>query len=171
MAPDGFNPSNGSIAKQIIAIRDRWHTKNHPFFQAMTDGSLDLGALGIYMANHFQFVALAQPAFGLLYYRAPQDVRDTLVENLAEEQGLAAIPGEGHEAHNHNDMIFRFCEAAGIDEEAVRSTKMTASWPTMASNTMHRRLDSSSSTPKPTLSTVNARLSCARNTWITKRTK
>ena len=128
MAPDGFNPSNGSIAKQIIAIRDRWHTKNHPFFQAMTDGSLDLQALGIYMANHFQFVAHAQPAFGLLYYRAPQDVRDTLVENLAEEQGLAAIPGEGHEAHNHNDMIFRFCEAAGIDEEAVRSTKMSASW-------------------------------------------
>ena len=128
MVPDGFNPSNGSIAKQIIAIRDRWHTKNHPFFQAMTDGSLDLRALGIYMANHFQFVAHAQPAFGLLYYRAPQDVRDTLVENLAEEQGLAAIPGEGHEAHNHNDMIFRFCEAAGIDEEAVRSTKMSASW-------------------------------------------
>ena len=128
MAPDGFNPSNGSIANQIIAIRDRWHTKNHPFFQAMTDGSLDLRALGIYMANHFQFVAHAQPAFGLLYYRAPQDVRDTLVENLAEEQGLAAIPGEGHEAHNHNDMIFRFCEAAGIDEEAVRSTKMSASW-------------------------------------------
>ena len=128
MVPDGFNPSNGSIAKQIIAIRDRWHTKNHPFFQAMTDGSLDLQALGIYMANHFQFVAHAQPAFGLLYYRAPQDVRDTLVENLAEEQGLAAIPGEGHEAHNHNDMIFRFCEAAGIDEEAVRSTKMSASW-------------------------------------------
>ena len=128
MAPDGFNPSNGSIAKQIIAIRDRWHTKNHPFFQAMTDGSLDLRALGIYMANHFQFVAHAQPAFGLLYYRAPQDVRDTLVENLAEEQGLAAIPVEGHEAHNHNDMIFRFCEAAGFDEEAVRSTKMSASW-------------------------------------------
>ena len=128
MAPDGVNPSNGSIAKKIIAIRDRWHTKNHPFFQAMTDGSLDLRALGIYMANHFQFVAHAQPAFGLLYYRAPQDVRDTLVENLAEEQGLAAIPGEGHEAHNHNDMIFRFCEAAGIDEEAVRSTKMSASW-------------------------------------------
>ena len=128
MAPDDSNPSNGPIAKQIIAIRDRWHTKNHPFFQAMTDGSLDLRALGIYMANHFQFVAHAQPAFGLLYYRAPQDVRDTLVENLAEEQGLAAIPGEGHEAHNHNDMIFRFCEAAGIKEEAVRSTKMSASW-------------------------------------------
>ena len=128
MAPDASNPGNGTIAKEIIAIRDRWHTKHHPFFQAMTAGSLDIRALGIYMANHFQFVAHAQPAFGLLYYRAPQDVRDSLIENLAEEQGLAAIPGEGHEAHNHNDMIFRFCAAAGIDEQAVRSTQMSASW-------------------------------------------
>ncbi len=128
MAPDGSRTGEGPIAKQINAIRDRWHTKNHPFFQAMTDGSLDLRALGIYMANHFQFVSHAQPAFGLLYYRAPQDVRDALVENMAEEQGLAAIPGEGHEAHNHNEMIFRFCAAAGLDEDAVRSTRMSSAW-------------------------------------------
>ncbi len=128
MAPDGSRPGDGSIAQQINAIRDRWHTKKHPFFQAMTDGSLDLRVLGIYMANHFQFVSLAQPAFGLMYYRAPQDVRDALVENMAEEQGLKAIPGEGHEAHNHNEMIFRFCAAAGLNEDAVRSTRMSAAW-------------------------------------------
>jgi len=128
MAPDGSRIGEGPIAKQINAIRDRWHTKNHPFFQAMTDGSLDLRALGIYMANHFQFVAQALPAFGLMYYRAPQDVRDSLVENMAEEQGLAAIPVEGHVPHNHNDMIFRFCAAAGISEDEVRATRMSPSW-------------------------------------------
>ena len=128
MAPDGSRPGDVSIAQQINAIRDRWHTKKHPFFQAMTDGSLDLRVLGIYMANHFQFVSLAQPAFGLMYYRAPQDVRDALVENMAEEQGLKAIPGEGHEANNHNEMIFRFCAAAGLNEDAVRSTRMSAAW-------------------------------------------
>ena len=128
MAPDGSQPGDGSIALRINAIRDQWHTKNHPFFQAMTDGSLDLRALGIYMVNHFQFVSLALPAFGLMYYRAPQDVRDALVENMAEEQGLMAIPGEGHEAHDHTEMIFRFCAAAGLDEDAVRSTRMSAAW-------------------------------------------
>ena len=128
MAPDGSRLDNGSIADQIVAIRDRWHTKNHPFFQAMTDGSLDLRALGVYMANHFQFVSHALPSFGLMYYRAPKDVRDSLVENMAEEQGLMAIPGEGHEAHDHNEMIFCFCAAAGLDEDAVRSTKMSPAW-------------------------------------------
>jgi pyrroloquinoline quinone (PQQ) biosynthesis protein C len=128
MAPDGSRLGNGSIADQIVAIRDRWHTKKHPFFQAMTDGSLDLRALGVYMANHFQFVSHALPAFGLMYYRAPKDVRDSLVENMAEEQGLMAIPGEGHEAHDHNEMIFCFCAAAGLDADAVRSTKMSPAW-------------------------------------------
>ena len=128
MAPDGSRLSNGSIPDQIVAIRDRWHTKKHPFFQAMTDGSLNLRALGIYMANHFQFVSHALPAFGLMYYRAPKDVRDSLVENMAEEQGLMAIAGEGHEAHDHNEMIFRFCAAAGLDADAVRSTRMSPAW-------------------------------------------
>ena len=128
MAPDGSGPGDGSIAERINAIRDLWHTKNHPFFQAMTDGSLELRALGIYMANHFQFVAQALPAFGLMYYRAPQDVRDALVENMAEEQGLMALPGEGHEPHDHSEMIFRFCAAAGLDEDVVRSTRMSAAW-------------------------------------------
>ncbi len=128
MAPDSSPAGDGSVVERIIAIRDRWHTKNHPFFQAMTDGSLELRALGLYMANHYQFVSYALPAFGLMYYRAPTDVRDSLVENMAEEQGLIAIPGEGHEAHDHNEMIFRFCAAAGLDEDTVRSTRMSAAW-------------------------------------------
>ncbi len=35
-----------NIAGEIVAIRDRWHTKNHPFFRKMLDGSLELRALG-----------------------------------------------------------------------------------------------------------------------------
>jgi pyrroloquinoline quinone (PQQ) biosynthesis protein C len=128
MALDSSRSRGGSVVDQIVAIREEWHTKKHPFFQAMTDGSLDLRALGIYMANHFQFVAQALPAFGLMYYRAPQDVRDSLVENMAEEQGLTAIPVEGHEPHNHNEMIFRFCAAAGLSEEEVRATRMSPIW-------------------------------------------
>ncbi len=43
---------NKSIANDIIAIRDKWHTKNHTFFQKMLDGSLALYPLGVYMASH-----------------------------------------------------------------------------------------------------------------------
>ena len=34
------------IGEAIVALREKWHTKNHPFFQKMTDGSLDLRPLG-----------------------------------------------------------------------------------------------------------------------------
>jgi pyrroloquinoline quinone (PQQ) biosynthesis protein C len=118
----------GSIANHINDLRDEWHTKNHPFFQAMLDGSLDLKALGIYMGYHYKFVACAQPAFGLMYYRAPLDVREALVENLAEEHGMRAIPGEGHQPHDHNEMIFRFCRAAGLSDDQVRNTPMSPVW-------------------------------------------
>lgn len=118
----------GPVGARINEIRDQWHTKKHPFFQAMLDGSLDLKALGIYMAAHFHFVQMAQPAFGLLYYRAPHDVQLSLLDNLAEEEGMSAIPGEGHEPHNHNDMIFRFCAAAGLSEDEVRGYRMSPAW-------------------------------------------
>lgn len=128
MAPEGTTDFKGSIGEAINRLRDRWHTKQHPFFQKMLDGSLELRALGIYMAKHFKFVAMAQPAFGLLYYRAPHDVQLSLIENIAEEEGMKAIPGEGHEPHNHNEMIFRFCAAAGLSEDDVRGMEMTPAW-------------------------------------------
>lgn len=120
--------TTGSIGEAIVALRELWHTKKHPFFRKMTDGSLELRALGIYMANHFQFVSRALPSFGLMYYRAPMDVRESLVENLAEEHGLMAIPGEGHVAHDHNRMITDFCTAAGLDWNEVKNLKPSPVW-------------------------------------------
>ena len=128
MAPEGSTKIDGSIGAKINQLREDWHTKKHPFFLKMLDGSLPLRPLGVYMANHFQFVQRAQPSFGLLYYRAPHDVQLALIENLAEEEGLAAIPGEDHEPHNHNELIFSFCRAAGLSEDEVRDTKMQAAW-------------------------------------------
>ena len=128
MAPEGSTGIVGPIGARINGLREDWHTKKHPFFRKMLDGSLPLRPLGIYMANHFQFVQRAQPSFGLLYYRAPHDVQLSLIENLAEEEGLVAIPGEDHEPHNHNELIFAFCRAAGIDEDEVRNTRMPPAW-------------------------------------------
>lgn len=118
------------IVDEIVAIRERWHTKRHPFFQAFADGKLPLRAMGLYMAMHWQFVQRALASFGLVYARhyAHEDVRKMLVENLAEEEGLRAIPREGHEPHDHSELIFRFCRAAGLSEAEVRATRMTPAW-------------------------------------------
>lgn len=126
MAANG-TPDQASMGEAIVALRDRWHTMKHPFFHKMTDGSLELHALGVYMANHHQFVEKALRSFGMLYYRAPQDVRESLVENMAEEHGLMAMRG-AEEGHDHDRMIFDFCAAAGLPEQEVRDLKPSAIW-------------------------------------------
>ena len=115
----------------VLAIRERWHTKKHPFFQAFAEGKLPIRAMGVYKAMHWHFVQRAIASFGVLFartYAGYEDVRKMIVENIAEEEGLKAIPREGHQPHDHNELIFRFCKAAGLSETEVRSTKMTPAW-------------------------------------------
>ena len=122
--------SSAPIVERVNAIRDRWHTKRHPFFREFSEGRLPLKALGRYQALHFHFVSYALPSFGLFYARAYkfQDVRKMMAENLAEEEGLKAIPQEGHKPHDHNELMFRFCRAAGLSEAEVRNMRMTPAW-------------------------------------------
>src|SRR5207237_10419833 len=88
-----------AIARKIIAIRDKWHTKSHPFFQEFGKGRLPLRAMGLYMAQHYRFVEIVLPAFGHLLARAPDDVRRSLIENLAGEAGWQATRRGGPVAH------------------------------------------------------------------------
>ena len=124
---------NGDLApvtERILAIRERWHTKRHPFFLAFGEGKLPLRALGRYQALHYHFVSRALASFGLLYARGYhcEDVRKMIAENIAEEEGLKAIPEPGHEPHDHNELILRFCRAAGLSDDEVRNTKMPPAW-------------------------------------------
>jgi len=57
-----------------------------------------------------------------------EDVRKMMAENLAEEEGLKAIPQGGHEPHDHTELILRFCRAAGLSDEEVRNMKMPPAW-------------------------------------------
>lgn len=118
------------VAERIIAIRDRWHTKQHPFFRVFAEGKLPLKALGRYQALHFHYVSMALPSFGLLYARAYHiaEIRKMVAENVAEEEGLKAIPRPGHEPHDHNELIFRFCRAAGLSDAEVRTMPMPPAW-------------------------------------------
>jgi pyrroloquinoline-quinone synthase len=119
-----------AIIDDIVAIRERWHTKRHPFFQAFAEGKLPLRAMGVYKAMHWQFVQRAVASFGIVYARnfALADVRKMIAENISEEEGLKAIPREGHVPHDHSELIFRFCRVAGLSESEVRNMKMTPAW-------------------------------------------
>jgi pyrroloquinoline-quinone synthase len=118
------------ITEQVIAIRDRWHTKKHPFFRAFGEGKLPLKAMGHYQALHYHYVCRALPSFGIFYARAYHldDVRKMMAENLAEEEGFKAISQPGHEPHDHTELMFRFCRATGLSDEEVRNMHMTPAW-------------------------------------------
>ena len=119
-----------AIINDIVGIRERWHTKHHPFFRAFGEGTLPLRALGVYMALHGKFVRHALASFGIVYARTMQyqDIRKAVAENIAEEEGFKAIPREGHIPHDHNELIVRFCKAAGLTEAEIASVKMTPAW-------------------------------------------
>jgi thiaminase len=76
-----------SIVDEIVAIRERWHTKRHPFFQLLADGKLPLRALGVYMALHGKFVQQALASFGIVY------ARTIAHEDFSGEWSAAASPG------------------------------------------------------------------------------
>ena len=120
-----------TVIDDVLAIRERWHTKNHPFFQAFGEGKLPLRAMGVYKAMHWHFVQRAIASFGILFartYAAHEDVRKMIAENIAEEEGFKAIPRAGHRPHDHSELIFRFCKAAGLSEAEVRGMTMTPAW-------------------------------------------
>ena len=87
MTREGNATSSGDIIDDIVSIRDRWHTKRHPMFRELAQGDLELRVLGIYMAQHGNFVKFAYQAFAAMVVRASSDVQAMMIENLAEEQG------------------------------------------------------------------------------------
>jgi pyrroloquinoline quinone (PQQ) biosynthesis protein C len=128
MKGNGATARERGVANRIVAIREKWHTKKHPFFRSFGAGKLPLRAMGVYMAQHYQFVTLVLPAFGHLLAKAPADVRLSVIENLAEEAGLAAIAREGHVPHDHMEDIFAFTRAAGLKDKEVRNLERTPAW-------------------------------------------
>ncbi len=115
-------------AEGVVAIREAWHTKNHPFYLEFHSGKIGLEPMGRLMAQHYQHVKRVLPSFGVIYYKSPPAARSFILDNLAEEEGLLAGPGEGREAHNHMELIFRFCRAAGMSDEDVEATEQLPAW-------------------------------------------
>ena len=122
------NSIGQAAADEIIAVRETWHTKNHPFFVDFSEGKIGLEPLAALMAQHYHHVERALPALGLAIYKSTGAARSFLIENLAEEEGLLAGETEGRHAVNHQDIIIRFCEAAGMSREDVLNTEVLPAW-------------------------------------------
>ena len=75
--------SPGAI-DDILAIRERWHTKKHPFFPAFAEGKLPLRAMGVYKAMHWHFVQRAIASFGVLFAQHVRGLRGRAQDDRRE---------------------------------------------------------------------------------------
>jgi pyrroloquinoline quinone (PQQ) biosynthesis protein C len=57
-----------------IAPRNRYHTKQHPFFERWVAGGLTKLQMGRYMAQHSQLVREILRPFGVAYAKAPREL-------------------------------------------------------------------------------------------------
>jgi len=114
--------------EKIVALRERWHTKNHPFYLDFFHGKIGIEPMGALMAQHFRHTEIVAPTLGVAYSKGGPGDRDFILRNMAEEAGMLAGPGDGREAHDHFELILRFCRVAGLTDEQVRATEQLPAW-------------------------------------------
>jgi len=104
----------GGLLTDLTSIRDRYHVKNHPFFDEWAAGRLTMRQMGAYMVQHYLHIEDIFQTMAVMYARAPMDARIYIVENLSEEHGLRGMADR--DAENHFEIIKRFVYAAGYSE-------------------------------------------------------
>lgn len=84
---------------------------DHPFYTAWSEGRLTRQALAHYAEQYYAWVS-AFPTFLSATHAncSDLDMRRRILENLIDEE---------HGAENHPDLWLRFCDALGLDRQAV----------------------------------------------------
>ena len=98
---------------QLVATRDRKHSKDHPFFDLWAQGKLTKQQTAIYCAQHYHYVT---EYLNWMAYEASQipfrDVKIYLYENLGDEEN----PDD-----RHLDMLKDYVAATGSSRDSVES--------------------------------------------------
>jgi pyrroloquinoline-quinone synthase len=124
------------------AISQR-HSAVHPFSEAWVTGRLDRRLLGEWVKQHYHYVSHVSEWLAIVFGNCPQpEVREFLLENIAEEEGVA---GQGeYEAVRHTKLLLDFAEACGksrheivdaqLNGELLAETLGLQSWCTVQAN-------------------------------------
>ncbi len=104
----------GSFHDQLVAARDKRHSKNHPFFELWAAGKLTKAQTAFYCSQHFHFVG---EFLNWLAYQGSQirerDVKHYLFENLGDEEN----PDD-----RHLDMLKDYVAACGLERDSVETS-------------------------------------------------
>lgn len=91
----------------------------HPFYQAWTEGRLELATLADYSRQYFHHVEAFPRAVSAVHSQCPdRDGRRMLAENLAEEEGIEA--GK----QDHASLWLMFAAGIGAGEDSVKSAEL-----------------------------------------------
>jgi pyrroloquinoline quinone (PQQ) biosynthesis protein C len=103
---------------QLIATRDRKHSKDHPFFELWAQGRLTTEQTALYCLQHYHYVG---EYLNWMAYEASQvplrDVKLYLFENLGDEEN----PDD-----RHLDMLKDYVAVAGWNRDRVDDSMVLA---------------------------------------------
>jgi pyrroloquinoline-quinone synthase len=103
-----------SFHDQLVATRDKRHSKNHPFFELWAQGKLTKEQTAFYCAQHFHYVV---EYLNWMAYEASQiphrDVKAYLLENLGDEE---------NPEDRHLDMLKDYVAACGVNPATVETS-------------------------------------------------
>jgi pyrroloquinoline quinone (PQQ) biosynthesis protein C len=107
-----------SFHDQLVATRDRRHSKDHPFFELWVQGKLTKEQTALYCTQHYHYVG---EYLNWLAYEASQiprrDVKVYLFENLGDEEN----PDD-----RHLDMLKDYVAASGLSRDSVEDFPVLA---------------------------------------------
>jgi pyrroloquinoline-quinone synthase len=103
---------------RLTALRDRKHSKNHPFFDKWARGELSKEQTALYCMQHYHFVG---EYLNWMAYEASQiphrDVKTYLYENLGDEE---------NPEDRHLDMLTDYVVASGLKRDSVEHSAVLA---------------------------------------------
>ena len=107
-----------SFHDQLVTIRDKRHSKDHPFFELWARGELTKKQTAIYCIQHYHYVG---DYLNWMAYEASQipyrDVKTYLFENLGDEE---------NPEDRHLDMLTDYVVACGLKRESVEQAVVLA---------------------------------------------
>jgi len=107
-----------SFHDQLVAARDKKHSKDHPFFELWVQGQLTKEQTALYCTQHYHYVG--ESLNWLAYEASPiprRDVKVYLFENLGDEEN----PDD-----RHLDMLKDYVAASGLPRDSVEDFPVLA---------------------------------------------
>src|SRR3989442_3004995 len=107
-----------SFHEQLVEMRDRKHSKDHPFFDLWAQGKLTKEQTAVYCAQHYHYVT---DYLDWMTYEASQirfrDVKAYLYKNLGDEE---------NPEDRHLDMLKDYVAATGSSRDSVEDSVVLA---------------------------------------------